>query len=79
MKFIHYLEKPDSLSLAEIARRIDVTRGRMTQLKGLNEWPPDIALDVEFITDGVVDAAAMSPTVRRAREQSPQRLMQDVN
>ncbi len=55
------------MRLTELAKVMDVTPGRLSQLRSSKEWPPKLALAVEAATDGAVDAGFVSPVIAEAR------------
>lgn len=61
-----YLERPDAMNASQLAAALGVSRGRMSQLKD-KPWPPELALAAEKVTDGALDASALSPVVAQAR------------
>ncbi len=63
-----YLKSADAMSLTALAREVGVTKGRLSQLRKVTDWPPELAMKVESATAGKLDASKLSPTVARARE-----------
>ena len=68
MTLSDYFSRDGSMNLTRLADKIGVTKGRLSQLRDSQEWPPEIALRVEEATEGTLDAAKLSPIVARARE-----------
>ncbi len=64
-----YLKSPDALSLTELSLKLDVSKGRLSQLRDKTDWPPDLAMKAEQATEGALDAGSLSPTVARARQE----------
>lgn len=67
MDLNEYLARPDAMSLTKLSEAIDISKGRLSQLRRETEWPPDVALRAEEATGGLIDAAAMSSVIKRAR------------
>lgn len=63
-----YLKRPGALTLTELAARMKVSKGRLSQLRNARDWPPELALTIEQETGGALDAAAISPIIARARK-----------
>lgn len=68
MTLSQYLETDGAPSLTDLAERIGISKGRLSQLRDSVEWPPELALEVEKQTNGVLDAAQLSPIIARARQ-----------
>jgi DNA-binding transcriptional regulator YdaS (Cro superfamily) len=68
MTFKDYLEKPDALSLTELSNKVGVSKSRLSQLRNSTNWPGLLALDIERATNGLIDAAKLSPVIKQARE-----------
>ena len=67
MEFKRFLAAKDAPTLTELSALLGVSKGRLSQLsKGAN-WPPELALTAEEKTGGKLDAAKLSPTIRKAR------------
>lgn len=64
-----YLATDGAKTLTDLAREVEVSKGRLSQLRNSVEWPAELALKVEAATDNHVDAADLSPIVRQARKQ----------
>lgn len=67
MKLSSYLKLDDAMSLTDLSIKLGVSKGRLSQLRDSLDWPPDLALKAEQETANALDAAALSPTVARAR------------
>jgi len=63
-----YLAKPDAKSLTELAQSLEISKGRLSQLRHASEWPADLALKAEAATGGALNASVLSATVARARK-----------
>lgn len=68
MKLSQYLEREGSPSLTDLSARLGVSKGRLSQLRDSNDWPPDLALKVEKETSGALDASELCPIIARARK-----------
>lgn len=55
------------MSLTEFSLLLDVSKGRLSQLRDSTDWPPDLALRAEDATGGALNASALSSIVARAR------------
>lgn len=67
MNLAAYFNRPDAMNASQLAAKIGVSKGRMSQLKD-KPWPPELALAAEKATDGALDAASLSPIIAQARE-----------
>lgn len=56
------------MKASKIAAAIGVSKARISQLRDRNDWPPELALAVERVTSGAVNASDLSPVVALARE-----------
>jgi DNA-binding transcriptional regulator YdaS (Cro superfamily) len=63
-----FLDTNGAPSLTDLAEKIGISKGRLSQLKSETDWPPDIALKIEAATHGAIDASAMSTIIQRARK-----------
>lgn len=68
MTLSEYLARPGAPSLTDLSVALDVSKGRLSQLRDARDWPPDLALRIEEYTGGVLNAAILSPIIARARE-----------
>ena len=66
MTLTTYLKRPDAMNASQLAAALKVSRGRITQLKD-KPWPPELALLAEKVTEGALDASALSPVIAEAR------------
>jgi len=66
MNLAAYFERPDAMNASQLAAKIGISKGRMSQLRD-KPWPPELALAAEKATDGALDAAQLSPVVAEAR------------
>jgi hypothetical protein len=65
-----YLKAPGAMTLTDLSARLSVSKGRLSQLRRADEWPPELALKAETETEGALDAAKLSPIIARARRSS---------
>ncbi len=63
-----YLKRPGAMSLTDLSALLEVSKGRLSQLRRADDWPPDLALKAEKQTGGALDAAKLSPIIARARQ-----------
>lgn len=63
-----FLDTAGAPSLTDLAEKIGISKGRLSQLKSETDWPPDIALKIEAATNGAIDASAVSTIIQRARQ-----------
>lgn len=68
MTLSQYLETDGAPSLTDLSAKLGISKGRLSQLKSEDEWPPDIALKIEAATDGAIDASTLSTIIARARQ-----------
>lgn len=68
MTLDRYLAADGAKTLSALAIEIGVSKGRLSQLRNLTEWPPELALKVEEATDGRLNASQLSAVVARARD-----------
>lgn len=66
MNLAAYFESPDAMNATQLAAKIGISKGRLSQLRE-KPWPPELALAAEKATDGKLDAAQLSPVVAEAR------------
>lgn len=62
-----YLGREGSKSLTALALEVGISKGRLSQLRHVTDWPPEIALKVEKATEGALSASDLSPVVAKAR------------
>lgn len=62
-----YLATQGAKSLTALALELGVSKGRLSQLRNVREWPPELALKAEAATAGVLDASDLSVVVAQAR------------
>ena len=62
-----YFKRPDAKTQTEVALIAGVSKGRLSQIKGGNPCPPDLALRIEAATDGAVSASELSHVIAQAR------------
>lgn len=61
-----YLKMPDQKA-GDLARAIGVSKGRLSQIRGGEKCPPELALKIEAATGGIVNASALSHVIALAR------------
>jgi DNA-binding transcriptional regulator YdaS (Cro superfamily) len=61
-----YLNQPNQ-SLTDLAAKVGVSKGRLSQIRGGEKCPPELALKIEAATGGVVGASALSHIIAQAR------------
>ncbi len=66
MNLATYLDQPENKAI-DLARAIGVSNGRLSQIKGGEPCPPELALKIEAATKGVVSASALSHVIALAR------------
>jgi DNA-binding transcriptional regulator YdaS (Cro superfamily) len=62
-----YLKRPDAMKLTDLALAANISKGRLSQIKGGEPCPPDLALRIEAATGGIVSASDLSHVIARAR------------
>ena len=62
-----YLRQQGAVSLTDLAKRIGVSKGRLSQIRGGEPCPPALALQIETATEGAVSASALSHVIAQAR------------
>ena len=62
-----YFDRPGSLKRAEVCEAMNITQGRLSQLRDSVDWPPELALKMESVTRGAINASDISPLVAKAR------------
>lgn len=67
MTLREYFERKNSLSVDDMASRLDLTSARIRQIRAKNEAPPGVALNIERITQGLVNASDLSAVIKEAR------------
>jgi hypothetical protein len=68
MTLSQYFKRNGALSLGELSQKLNVSKGRLSQLRESTDWPPDLALKAEEHTAGALDASELSPIIARARQ-----------
>lgn len=63
-----YLKRPGAISLTDLSKQVGISKGRLSQLRNAEDWPPDLALKVEAETAGALDASTLSTIIARARK-----------
>lgn len=51
----------------DLAKAIGVSKGRLSQIRGGEKCPPELALKIEAATSGAVSASALSHIIALAR------------
>jgi DNA-binding transcriptional regulator YdaS (Cro superfamily) len=59
--------KQDGIKAGDLAAAIGVSKGRLSQIRGGQTCPPELALKIEAATNGVVSASALSHVIALAR------------
>lgn len=59
--------KQDGIKAGDLARAIGVSKGRLSQIRGGEKCPPELALKIEAATGGAVSASALSHVIALAR------------
>jgi hypothetical protein len=75
MTIREYLDSPGAMSLTDLAAAAEVSKGRLSQLAGAKDNPPKVpedappalALRLERVTEGAIDAASISSIIAQAR------------
>ena len=60
------------MSRSELSEALGISQGRLSQLRDSTEWPPELAIKLEEVTQGGVSASAISRVVALARSTAPQ-------
>lgn len=71
MTLDEYLSQPDAMTLTALSVEVGISKGRLSQLRAVTDWPPELALRVERATEGKVCASALSPVIAQARVPAP--------
>jgi len=61
-----YLNLPGNKA-GDLAKAIGVSKGRLSQIRGGDKCPPELALKIEAATNGEVSASALSHIIALAR------------
>lgn len=67
MTLSDYLATPGAKTLTALSLEVEVSKGRLSQLRDATEWPPELAMKVEKATDGALNATVLSKVVASAR------------
>lgn len=67
MTLQEYLNQPDALTRSALCERLGISNGRLSQLRDLTDWPPELALRLEEVTAGAISASDVSPIIAQAR------------
>jgi len=62
-----YLRRKGAKRVTDLSLELDVTPGRVSQLRHETAWPPGLALKIERATDGYLDASKLSRVIAEAR------------
>ncbi len=68
MTLATYLDRPDAMTLTQLAAELGISKGRLSQLRNSTDWPAELALAVESKTGGALSASALCPVVAKARQ-----------
>lgn len=68
MTLDEYLKQDDAPSLSDLSKRLEVSKGRLSQLRNSIEWPPELALKAEEQTGGVLNASELCGVIAQARK-----------
>lgn len=68
MTLQEYLDSPGAMTATALAKAMNVTPGRISQLKTMGNWSPEMALAAEEATGGLIDAARLHPVIAKARQ-----------
>lgn len=60
--------KQEGLSLEALAAKLDKSKGHLHAVESTGYATARLALDIETLTGGKVDAAALNPEIREARK-----------
>jgi hypothetical protein len=71
MTLEQYLARPDSMTATALAKAINVTPARISQLKKKGDWSPELAIAAERATGGVLDAGSLNRLIAEARKPVP--------
>ena len=63
-----YLGSTGSKTLTALSEEMGVSKGRLSQLRAVTDWPPELALKAEIATNGALNASALSPVIAAARK-----------
>ncbi len=67
MTLQEYLDRPDAMNRTELCGALGISNGRLSQLRDLKDWPPELALRLEEATGGAINASDVSPIIAQAR------------
>lgn len=67
MNLSQYLARPGALTRQELCAQLGISNGRLSQLRELTDWPPELALQLEEVTRGAISASDVSPIIAKAR------------
>lgn len=68
MTLDQYLAADGAETLTALSASLGISKGRLSQLRKLPDWPPELALTAERETGGKLDASQLSSVVAKARE-----------
>lgn len=63
-----YLQRDDAPTLSSLAASVGVSVGRLSQLRRSIDWPPLLALKLEQVTNGQINAGGLSEVVAQCRK-----------
>lgn len=62
-----YLSRPDAMNASQLAERLGISKGRMSQIRKDGQWPVELALAAERVTGGALNASVLNPLIAEAR------------
>ena len=62
-----YVRRPGALTRTELCDGLGISAGRLSQLRDLRDWPPELALKLERVTHGAISASEICPVIAQAR------------
>jgi hypothetical protein len=68
MTLDEYLKRDGAPSLTDLSAKLEVSKGRLSQLRESKDWPPELALRAEQHTGGILNASELSPVIAQARK-----------
>jgi len=63
-----YLSRKGAKSLTALSLELGVSKGRLSQLRLSQEWPPELALKLETATAGKISASHLCKVIAQARK-----------
>jgi len=62
-----YFARPDAMNATQLAERLGISKGRMSQIRADGKWPVELALAAERVTGGAINASMLNPLIAEAR------------